>query len=166
MSDSNNFNPITIAQAEMRNINRSAVLEYLRLVKIASRTEIASQLKISLPSIARIIEQLIESGLVRSTGQRERSRGRGRDLLELNVEENLVIGSIWAAAISAAPWSIWGEKFCTDSGIRLIGAVGKKIIKYWLAFFKLSSLKQMSRFHGFWGSPSGFPGSWTAGLGL
>ena len=76
----------------MRNINRSAVLEYLRLVKTASRTEIADRLKISLPSIARIIEQLIKSGLVRSTGQKERSRGRGRDMLELNVAENLVIG--------------------------------------------------------------------------
>jgi glucokinase len=92
MASSDYMHPKTIAQAEMRNINRSAILEYLRVVKTASRTEIAHQLKISLPSIARIIEQLIESGLVRSTGKKEHSRGRGRDLLELNVEENLVIG--------------------------------------------------------------------------
>jgi glucokinase len=92
MTVPNHFPPQTIAQADMRNINRSAVLEYLRSVKTASRTEIASALKISLPSSARIIEQLIDWRLVRSTGRKETGRGRSRDLLELNIEENLVIG--------------------------------------------------------------------------
>ena len=110
MTDQHNFHPQTIAQAEMRNINRSAVLEYLRLVKTCSRTEIARQLKISLPSIARIIEQLIGSGLVRSTGQKERSRGRGRDLLELNVDDNLVIGiDLGGSHISGALVNLGGE---------------------------------------------------------
>lgn len=76
----------------MRNINRSAILDYLRLVGTASRTELAHELNISLPSIARIVEQLIGTGLVRSTGQKVSGRGRSRDLLELNVDENLVIG--------------------------------------------------------------------------
>ena len=76
----------------MRNINRSAVLDYLRIVKTSSRTEIADQLHLSLPSIARIIEQLIEYGLVISTGRKEQGRGRSRDLLALNVDENIVIG--------------------------------------------------------------------------
>jgi glucokinase len=110
MTDQNNFHPQTIAQAEMRIINRSAVLEYLRLVKTCSRTEIASQLKISLPSIARIIEELIGSSLVRSTGQKERSRGRGRDLLELNIDGNLVIGiDLGGSHISGALVNLGGE---------------------------------------------------------
>jgi len=88
----NRLHPRTIAQAEMRKINRTAVLEFLHLVKTTSRTEMADRLNISLPSITRIVDQLIVSGLVRSTGQKESGRGRGRDLLELNVEENLVIG--------------------------------------------------------------------------
>ena len=39
--------PKTIAQTEMRAINQSAVLEYLRLTKVASRTEIATRLELS-----------------------------------------------------------------------------------------------------------------------
>jgi glucokinase len=109
MSDRNNLHPKTIAQAEMRNINRSAVLEYLRRVKTTSRTEIAGQLNISLPSIARIIDQLIESGLVRSTGLKEQSRGRSRDLLELNVKDNIVIGvDLGGSHISGAMVNLGG----------------------------------------------------------
>jgi glucokinase len=89
-----NLIALPIAQADMRNINRTAVLEYLRIARLASRTEISAQLGISLPSVARIIDQLVGDGLVVSTGRvgRDRARGRGRDLLELNFEENLVIG--------------------------------------------------------------------------
>ncbi len=94
----------------MRNINRSAVLEYLRLARTASRTEIAHRLQISLPSTARIIEQLIAAGLVRSTGRVEQSRGRGRDLLELNTAENLVIGiDLGGSHISGALVNLGGE---------------------------------------------------------
>jgi glucokinase len=110
MAETNYLHHKTIAQAEMRNINRSAVMEYLRLAKTASRTEIAHQLHISLPSVARIVEQLIDSGLVRSTGQKEQSRGRGRDLLELNVEENLVIGiDLGGSHVSGALVNLGGE---------------------------------------------------------
>ena len=91
MNSPNTVHAKTVDQADMRSINRSAVLEYLRLVKTASRTEMAERLSISLPSIARITEELIRSGLVRSTGEKQASRGRGRDLLELNAAGNLVI---------------------------------------------------------------------------
>lgn len=94
----------------MRNINRSAVLEYLRVVKTVSRTEIAGSLNISLPSVVRITEELIDSGLVRSTGIKEPSRGRGRDLLELNTEGNLVIGiDMGGSHISGALIEIGGK---------------------------------------------------------
>ncbi len=63
--------PKTIAQSEMRAINRSAVLEYLRLTKTASRTEIAKQLNISKPTVMRIIDQLMADGFVYSTGQKQ-----------------------------------------------------------------------------------------------
>ena len=102
--------PKTIAQAEMRAINRSAVLEYLRLAKKASRTEIARQLKISKPTVMRIIDQLTETGLVYSTGEKEGKKGRARDLLALNEKENLVIGiDIGGSHISVAMVNIGGE---------------------------------------------------------
>ena len=94
----------------MRNINRSAVLDYLRLVRTASRTEIADELNISLPSIARIVEQLIAAGLVRFTGQKVSGRGRGRDLLELNSNENLVIGiDLGGSHVSGALVNLGGK---------------------------------------------------------
>ncbi len=78
----------------MRTINRAAILEFLRLAKAASRTDIAEHLHISLPSVSRIVEGLIDSGLVREVGKKTVShpRGRGQVLLEINLEENLVIG--------------------------------------------------------------------------
>lgn len=88
------YSPLAIDQSEMRSINRSAILEYLRLAREASRTEIAEQLRLSLPSVSRIVEGLIEAGLVRQMGKKQDSAGlgRGRELLELNVEQNLVVG--------------------------------------------------------------------------
>jgi len=94
----------------MRAINRSAVLEFLRLTKTASRTEIAKQLNISKPTVMRIIDQLMEDGLVYSTGQKEGQRGRSRDLLALNEKDNFVIGiDVGGSHISGAIANIGGE---------------------------------------------------------
>jgi glucokinase len=102
--------PRTIDQTEMRVINRSAILEYLRLVKFASRTEIAHELKISMPTAMRIIDQLVEDRLVRFTGEKEFGKGRSRNLLELSVKENLVVGvDMGGSHISGALINIGGE---------------------------------------------------------
>ncbi|MEW6093689.1 MAG: ROK family transcriptional regulator [Chloroflexota bacterium] len=126
MSELSLVSPKTIAQAEMRNINRSAVLEYLRLVKTASRTEMAEALNISLPSIVRIIDQLIASGLVRATGQKVLGRGRGRDLLELNVNENLAIGiDLGGSHISGALVNL-GGRMLQEFQDSIIGGSGEE----------------------------------------
>jgi predicted NBD/HSP70 family sugar kinase len=102
--------PKTIAQAEMRAINRSAVLEYFRLAQTASRTEIAKQLELSRPTVMRIVDDLLEEGLVVSTGQKESGRGRSRELLALNTKENAIIGvDIGGSHISGALVNIGGE---------------------------------------------------------
>ncbi len=94
----------------MRVINRSAVLDFLRLTKTASRTEIAKQLNISKPTVMRIIDQLMDDGFVYSTGQKEGQRGRSRDLLALNEKGNLVIGiDVGGSHISGAITNIGGE---------------------------------------------------------
>ena len=100
----------TIAQADMRNINRSAVLEFLRQVNSTSRTEIAKQLQISMPTAMRIIDQLVEEGLVVYTGEKESSKGRSRNLLSLNTEYNLVVGiNICGSQLEGCIASIGGE---------------------------------------------------------
>jgi DNA-binding Lrp family transcriptional regulator len=83
--------PKTIAQSDMRNVNASAVLEYLRLAESASRTEISQQLKISKPTAMRIIDELEEGGFVISLGLQEVKRGRSRELLGINTKGNIVI---------------------------------------------------------------------------
>ncbi len=82
----------TITASEMRGINRSAVLEIIRREGAISRSVIAGRLQVSIPTVMRIVEALIEDGLVRSSGVKERSGGRRRPLLEFNGANNLVVG--------------------------------------------------------------------------
>jgi glucokinase-like ROK family protein len=86
------MNPIVINQSDMRKINRAAVLEFIRTHGSASRTEIANQLGLSLPTVMRIIDDVTAENLVCATGERESSKGRSRELLALNTAENAVVG--------------------------------------------------------------------------
>lgn len=76
----------------MRGINRSAILEIIRRESPIARTTISRQLEISLPTVMRIVDQLVEEGFVRSQGETEWSGGRRRPLLEFNAEDNVVLG--------------------------------------------------------------------------
>jgi glucokinase-like ROK family protein len=76
----------------MRSINRSAILELIRQSSPIARSQIARRLNMSLPTVMRIIDQLIDEDLVRSSGQTERSGGRRRPLLEFNGNAYAVIG--------------------------------------------------------------------------
>ncbi len=82
----------TITATEMRGINRSAILEIIRRESPIARTTIARRLDISLPTVMRIVEQLIEEGFVRPYGETEWSGGRRRPLLEFNSHGNMVLG--------------------------------------------------------------------------
>jgi glucokinase len=82
----------TITAAEMRGINRSAVLEIVRRQSPIARTTIAGQLDISLPTVMRIVHNLVEEGFVRPQGATEWSGGRRRPLLEFNAVGNVVLG--------------------------------------------------------------------------
>lgn len=82
----------TITATEMRGINRSAVLDIVRREGPIARTAIADSLQVSLMTVIRIVEELIEEDLVRPNGRKEWSGGRKRPLLEFNAEGHLVIG--------------------------------------------------------------------------
>jgi len=82
----------TITAAEMRGINRSAVLETIRLRGPIARTQIASVLQISLPTVIRVVDELISEDLVKLTGDKEFSGGRKRPLLEFNSSGHIIIG--------------------------------------------------------------------------
>lgn len=82
----------TINANQMRMINRSAILEYLRLNSPTSRTAIAKHLDLSMPTVMRIIDDLFEENLVVESGQTEKGMGRKRSLLSYNKDAYLVIG--------------------------------------------------------------------------
>lgn len=83
---------LTITASDMREINRSAVLEILRRESPISRTAIAERLGVSLPTVMRIVDELVAEGFVRLKGSTEWSGGRRRPLLELDLEGFVVIG--------------------------------------------------------------------------
>jgi glucokinase len=82
----------TITAAEMRAINRSSILELIRSSETVSRSQIAEDLEVSLPTVMRIVDELIAEGLVVETGQKEWSGGRKRTLLKFNGENHLILG--------------------------------------------------------------------------
>lgn len=82
----------TLTASTMRQVNMSAVLEIMRKHSPISRTEIAEQLNVSLPTVMRIIDTLIEEDLVRPAGGVRNSGGRPRTLLEFNVSAHAIIG--------------------------------------------------------------------------
>jgi glucokinase-like ROK family protein len=84
--------PLTITASAMREINRSAILEIIRQESPISRTTIARRLGVSLPTVMRIVNQLIDEGFVRPHGDSEWSGGRRRPLLEFNGDGFVVLG--------------------------------------------------------------------------
>src|SRR5512136_2925131 len=83
---------LTITSSAMRDINRSAILEIIRREGPISRTVIAERLDVSLPTVMRIVDGLIEEGFVRPHGTTEWSGGRRRPLLEFNSAGFVVLG--------------------------------------------------------------------------
>ncbi len=84
--------PLTIAATAMRDINRSAILEIIRRESPIARSAIAERLGVSLPTVMRIVDELIEDGFVRPQGDTEWSGGRRRSLLEFNADGHVVLG--------------------------------------------------------------------------
>lgn len=81
----------SIVPKEMRDINRTAILEYVRQNGIVSRSAIASDLNLNLSTIVRIIDELMEDKLLRMSGEFEFSGGRRRPLIEIDNSHNVII---------------------------------------------------------------------------
>mgnify|MGYP006285208217 CR=1 FL=1 len=84
--------PRTINANQMRLINRSAILEFIRLHSPTSRTVIAEQLDVSMPTVMRIVDDLFEEGLLTEAGQAQQGMGRRRSLIAYNKDAYAVIG--------------------------------------------------------------------------
>jgi len=76
----------------VRRMNRSAMLDLVREDSPIAPSVIARRLKISMPTVMRIIDELLAEDLVRYSGDIQASGGRPRSLLEFNRWGYAVIG--------------------------------------------------------------------------
>jgi glucokinase len=105
-----NIFPQTINATQMRQVNRSAVLELIRQHSPIARSEISRILKLSMPTIIRLVDELIEDTLVRPTGETAGQAGRPRELLEFNKSGSAVIGiDLGGTKLYGALTNIGGE---------------------------------------------------------
>lgn len=132
--------PRTISATQMRIINQSAVLELLRREPSVSRSDIGRKLGISLPTVMRIIDDLIERNLVVELEEKEFSGGRRKQMLQFNQKDNLVIGidlggmTIYGALADIGGNILSDRKFSmpdlADSGAKLLGIMFQIIQEY------------------------------------
>lgn len=76
----------------IRRLNRSAVLDLIRERSPISRSEIARQLNMSMPTVMRVVDKLQDEDLVRRSGDSEVTGGRPGSLLEFNADGYAVLG--------------------------------------------------------------------------
>src|SRR5512140_3263062 len=122
--------PITITSSAMRDINRSAVLEIIRRECPISRTAIAQRLDVSLPTVMRIVDELIEEGFVRAQGTSEWSGGRRRPLLEFNSDGFVVLGIDMGGTKMYGAASDLGGNILDEVNISRHGSSGEDSFNY------------------------------------
>ncbi len=76
----------------IRRLNRSAILDLIREHSPISRSEIARQLNMSMPTVMRVVDALQEEDLVRWSGNSQPTGGRPGNLLEFNADGYAVLG--------------------------------------------------------------------------
>lgn len=82
----------TLTATMMRSVNRYAILDHIRRYGPTTRTRIAKQLNVSVPTVMRIVDSLMAEDLVRPSGGSEVNRGRPAPLLDYNGDSYAVIG--------------------------------------------------------------------------
>jgi predicted NBD/HSP70 family sugar kinase len=118
--------PLTITAADMREINRSAILEIIRRESPISRTTIADRLDISISTVVRMVDELIEDGFVRLYGQSEWSGGRRRPLVEFNSDGYVVIGIDMGGNTIFGSVSDLGGKILDETSMNRAGLDGEQ----------------------------------------
>ena len=81
----------TAAPRLSRTVNRSAVLQTLRLSGPLSQSELAGRLALSLPTVMRTVEELRQECLIQALGTVPSEGGRPRTMLALNHAAHAVV---------------------------------------------------------------------------
>jgi glucokinase-like ROK family protein len=114
----------------MRDINRSAILEIIRRESPISRTAIAERLNVSLPTVMRIVDGLIEEGFVRLQGTTEWSGGRRRPLIEFNSDGYVVLGVDMGGTKMYGALSDMGGNILDEVNVSRHGTSGEDSFNY------------------------------------
>lgn len=109
----------------LRRVNESAVLELLREEGPLARAEIARRLRLSPPTITRIVADLIDHGIVLEHSAGDSTGGRRPTLLEFNARSHLVIGVyVGGQTIAGALADLNGAILARDQRPTLPGDAG------------------------------------------
>jgi glucokinase-like ROK family protein len=122
--------PLTITASAMRDINRSAILEIIRRESPISRTAIGDRLNVSLPTVMRIVDELIEEGFIRLQGTTEWSGGRRRPLIEFNSDGGVVLGVDMGGTKMYGALSDLGGNILDEVNIGHHGTSGEESFNY------------------------------------
>lgn len=139
--------PRTITATEMRDINRSAILEILRRESPISRSLIAERLQVSLPTVMRVIDDLMEEGLVRTHDGTEWTGGRRRALVEFNSGGQVVIGVDMGGTRMTGGIADLGGNLLEENELSRLGTLGEESYERLVALIEslLSSPKITGR---------------------
>jgi predicted NBD/HSP70 family sugar kinase len=80
--------------SDLRDMNRHTIFQLLFEHDEVSKAELARQSGISMPTVIKIVDFLLEKGLVRETGERSTALGRKPVMLQLNKDAILAAGVI------------------------------------------------------------------------
>jgi glucokinase len=160
------FSLRTIDATQMRQVNRSAILELVRQSSPIARSEICKLLGLSMPTVIRIVDELIDDGLVELTGETAGKTGRPRQLLRYNHNGGLVIGidlggtSLYGALANIGG-EVLGELYTSQGGLSAEE-------NFSLVVQMIQSLVEMSiqQKQTLLGVAIGVPGVTQAGLGV
>lgn len=83
---------MTLQHSDLSQMNRATILNLIKLHKQISRADLVKKTKLAGPTVSRIVQSLIQEGLVSEIGVGESIGGRKPILLTFQPEGRLVIG--------------------------------------------------------------------------
>ncbi|NPV55004.1 MAG: ROK family transcriptional regulator [Firmicutes bacterium] len=109
----------------MKELNQSMILELIREHECISRADIAKELKLSPPTVSKIVNQLVADGWVDEIGAGESSGGRKPFLIKFNPRKHYAIGAyVGAGQIIVGLADLDGRIYVRRSASRAPGGPG------------------------------------------
>lgn len=111
-----NSNVVTGKPALMKRINRNLIIKLIIKQGEISRSQLAKMTGLALPSVMRIVDSLVEEGLVEETRKGDSTGGRKPNLIRLNRDYKVIVGieiaiqsSIVITDFGGAPLARWSS---------------------------------------------------------